>query len=86
MKKAPDRDLLPEYDFAGGVRGKYVDRLAGGSNIVALDRDVQRLFPDSAAVNAALRALGKALEVAQGGVSKARPAKRQRPGAARTGS
>jgi hypothetical protein len=86
MKKAPDRDLLPEYDFAGGVRGKHIDRLARASNIVVLDKDVQRLFPDSAAVNAALRALGKAFEVAQGGARKARPATRQRPGTTRTGS
>jgi hypothetical protein len=55
--------MLPEYDFTRGVRGKYVARLAKGSNVVVLDRDVQRMFPDSAAVNAALRALGKAVEV-----------------------
>jgi hypothetical protein len=55
--------MLPEYDFSGGVRGKYVGRLVKGSNVVVLDRDVQKLFPDSASVNAALRALGKAVEV-----------------------
>lgn len=41
--------LLPEYDFSAGVRGKYAARVAKGSNIVVLDKDVQRLFPDSAA-------------------------------------
>jgi hypothetical protein len=65
MKKQTDPDLLPEYDFSGGVRGKYVARLAKGCNIVVLDDDVRRLFPDSVAVNAALRALGKAVEAAK---------------------
>lgn len=55
VKKQIDRDLLPEYDFTGGIRGKYVSRLAMGSNIAVLDRDVQELFPNSVAVNAALR-------------------------------
>jgi hypothetical protein len=52
----PD-EILPEYDFRGGVRGKYAARFAEGTNLVALDPDVAAAFPDSAAVNAALRAL-----------------------------
>jgi hypothetical protein len=63
MKKTPDKDLLPEYDFSKGVRGKYAARVAKGSNVVVLDKDVKSLFPDSAAVNAALRALAQALAV-----------------------
>jgi hypothetical protein len=62
MKRATESEMLAEYDFSRGVRGKYVARLAKGSNVVVLDRDVQAIFPDSAAVNAALRALGKAVE------------------------
>ena len=62
MKKAKtevrDPEMRAEYDFSGGVRGKYAARMAQGSNVVVLDRDVQKLFPDSASVNAALRALG----------------------------
>ena len=46
-----------EYDFSSGVRGKYVKRLAKGSNIVVLDNDVAPMFPDSASVNKALRAI-----------------------------
>ena len=65
MKKQIDVDVLPEYDFSGGVRGKYVSRLAKGNNIAVLDKDVQRIFPNSVAVNTALRALGKAVEVVQ---------------------
>lgn len=66
MKKQTDHELLPEYDFSGGVRGKYVSRLAKGSNIVVLDKDVQKIFPNSVAVNDALRVLGKAVAAVQG--------------------
>ena len=66
MRKQTDREPLPEYDFAGGVRGKYVSRLAKGSNIVMLDKDVQKIFPNSVAVNDALRVLGKVVEAVQG--------------------
>jgi hypothetical protein len=61
MKKAskPKRDpqMLPEYDFSQGVRGKYAKRFADGTNIVVLSPDVAEFFPDSEAVNTALRAL-----------------------------
>ena len=52
-----DEDLLDEYDFDGGVRGKYAARYAAGTNIVVLSPDVAEIFPDSQAVNDALRAL-----------------------------
>ncbi len=65
MKKTPDKELLAEYDFSTGVRGKYAARMTQGSNVVVLDKDVQSLFPDSAAVNTALRALGQAVAVAR---------------------
>jgi Trm5-related predicted tRNA methylase len=52
----PD-DMLPEYDFRGGVRGKYAERFTRGSNVVVLDPDVAEVFTSSADVNAALRAL-----------------------------
>jgi len=45
MKKAKrrtDPDLRPEYDFRGGVRGKYAARFAAGTNIVVLSPDVAR--------------------------------------------
>lgn len=65
MKKQIDSEMLPEYDFSSGVRGKYVSRLAKGSNIAVLDKDVQKIFLNSVAVNTALRALGKAVEAVQ---------------------
>lgn len=61
MEKEPgdssDLDMVAEYDFSTGVRGKYSKRYAEGSNVVVLDPDVVDLFPDSASVNHALRAL-----------------------------
>lgn len=77
MKKTDDHEMLPEYDFSRGVRGKYAARMARGSNVVVLDRDVQKLFPDSASVNAALRALGQAVAaVKKPAGRKAAPRKR----------
>ena len=63
MKKAREIDeLRPEYklsDFKSkGVRGKYYKRImAEGTNVVLLDRDVQKAFPDSITVNEALRSI-----------------------------
>ncbi len=50
-------EMQDEYDFSRGVRGKYSERYAAGSNIVVLSPDVAEAFPDSQAVNDALRAL-----------------------------
>jgi len=52
-----DDDMLAEYDFSGGVRGKYVERFKSGSNIVILSPDVAEVFHDSESVNEALRTL-----------------------------
>ncbi len=57
MSKDSDPDMREEYDFSGGVRGKYAERYAQGTNIVVLDADVAEVFQTSESVNAALRAL-----------------------------
>ena len=60
MKKARRErqdDMLPEYDFSKGVRGKYAKRYAEGSNVVVLSPDMAKVFPTSESVNEALRAL-----------------------------
>ena len=49
--------MRPEYDFSGGIRGKHAARYAKGTNVVVLDPDVAKVFPDSESVNEALRAL-----------------------------
>lgn len=53
---APDT-LRAEYDFRGGVRGKYAARYPHGSVVVTLAPDVAAAFPSSAAANKALRQL-----------------------------
>jgi len=63
MKKAAkskrDAEMLDEYDFSSGVRGKYAKRYAEGTNVVVLAPDVAALFPDAESVNDALRALAQ---------------------------
>lgn len=62
MKRKETDDLRPEYefDYSKAVRGKYYKRLLKeGSNVVVLERDVAKAFPNSAAVNAALRSVIK---------------------------
>lgn len=59
MSKAKD-DLRPEYrreELGRGVRGKYLARVSRGTNLVALDAQVAKAFPNSEAVNEALLGL-----------------------------
>ena len=57
MSANPDSDdeMLDEYDFTGGVRGKYVERLKKGSNVVVLDPDIASEFESPQEVNRVLR-------------------------------
>ena len=52
-------DMRPEYDFSGGVRGRFYKEYMKGTNVVVLDPDVAEVFPDSATVNEALRLLAQ---------------------------
>jgi hypothetical protein len=52
-------EMRPEYDFSGGVRGKYYEAYKQSTNVVVLDPDVAEVFRDSASVNEALRLLTK---------------------------
>ena len=50
--------LRPEYPadlIQSGERGKYAKRYREGTNIVLIEPDLHRLFPDSEAVNRVLR-------------------------------
>lgn len=50
-----------DFDYSKAVRGKYHKRLLSeGANVVVLEPDVAKAFPDSAAVNKALRGVLKA--------------------------
>lgn len=62
-----DDELRPEYDetvLRNGVRGKYYARYQEGTNLVLLDPDVAKAFPDGEAVNQALRLLMKIAKTA----------------------
>ena len=56
--------MRDEYDFSKGIRNPYVQRFQE-LNLVSLDADVKAVFPDSDAVNSALRLLIKAGKEAQ---------------------
>jgi hypothetical protein len=50
-------EMRDEYDFSGGVRGKFYQEYIKGTNVILLDADVAEVFQDSEAVNQALRTL-----------------------------
>jgi hypothetical protein len=77
-------DMLPEYDFSHGVRGRHHRAYKAGTNVVFLDTDVAEAFADSAAVNQALRLLVKLAKerVPTGrpnGTQRTRPARAMKP-------
>jgi hypothetical protein len=62
MKKKDELsdDMRPEYDLSklkNQVLGKYVERYSQGTNLVLLEPEVSKAFPDSASVNSALKML-----------------------------
>src|SRR5258708_37862614 len=59
-RRSKDPLMRAEYDFSGGVRGKYYQRYVESSNVVVLEPDVHRRFKNSSAVNKALRSFIRA--------------------------
>ena len=59
LKNSPEsaEEMRDEYDFSGGVRGKFYQEYMKGTNVVLLDADVAAVFRDSETVNQALRTL-----------------------------
>lgn len=49
------RDEYPAGLFKSAVRGKYAKRDRAGTNVVVIDPDLHKLFPNAEAVNRALR-------------------------------
>lgn len=84
-KSAKD-ELRAEYDLTklkGGVRGKYYQQALAGTNLVLVDPDLAKVFPDAASVNRALRVLRDAAGATAGQPRRARraPARRKRTAA-----
>ncbi len=53
-----DQEMRPEYPaelIRSGVRGKYAKRYREGTNVVPIDPQLNKLFPNAEAVNRALR-------------------------------
>ncbi len=57
-----DPEMLDEYNFSNGIRGKYADKYRQGTNIVKLEPELIKYFPDSASVNEALRSLASIMK------------------------
>ncbi len=76
MKKAnkSSDEMRSSYDFSGGVRGKYAAAYAEGTNVVVIDPELLKIFPDSEAVNEALRTLVRASKAG----ARSRPKTKQR--------
>jgi hypothetical protein len=49
--------MRDEYSFEKGERGKYAGRYREGTNLVLLDPEVAKYFPDSKSVNRVLQSL-----------------------------
>lgn len=49
------RDEYPAELIQSGKRGKYAKEYAKGTNVVLIEADLHEIFPDSKAVNKALR-------------------------------
>jgi hypothetical protein len=61
VREAEQDTMRPEYDFSEGKRGVTAARYQEGTNIIVLDPSLLDVFPDSDAVNEALRALAPVL-------------------------
>jgi hypothetical protein len=57
-----DLDMLEEYDFSKGIKGKYAKKYREGTNVVVIDPDVAKFFPDHDSVNQALRSLAEIIK------------------------
>jgi hypothetical protein len=62
--------MQPHYDFSAAVRGKYPRRYAHVTNVVVLEPDVARVFPNAEAVNSSLRALAQIIRKQKSAVAK----------------
>jgi len=61
MKDKQD-DMLEEYDFTNGIRGKYAKAYHEGSNDCSLGKILSKLFPNEQSINDALRGLAKIIK------------------------
>jgi hypothetical protein len=72
-----DDEMASEYDFSKGVRGKYAKQFPAGGKVVVVAPDVAKQFPNSQAVNRALRRLVKLLKHSTTGHGRAKQKSRE---------
>jgi len=83
MKKAKSEgdEMRAEYrreDLGPLVRGKYAARYAKSTNVVVIDPSLTRVFPNSEAVNDALRSLLAVATAATGTTGRSNRTPRKR--------
>jgi hypothetical protein len=69
VSKKNNDELRPQYDLSkmkGGVRGKYYKQATAGTNLVLIEPELNRVFPNTESVNRALRVLADAAASATG--------------------
>ena len=60
VPKSSANEMRAEYDFSklsGGVRGKYFSKAKAGTNLMLIDPDLAKAFPNDESVKRALRAI-----------------------------
>ena len=65
--------MRDEYDFSKATRGATAARYAAGSNVVVIEPDLAKIFPDARSVNAALRTVASLAR-------SRKPARKSKPG------
>ena len=80
MSKVKDemRNDYRREDLGKGVRGKYLERVSKGTNLVLLDDKVAKSFPTGEAVNQALLGLLALTEQTAQITGRSKPATRKR--------
>ena len=69
MKKQDDYELKEEYDLSKMTvlpKGRFDPKRRIGSNVVVLEPEIAKAFPNDEAVNEALRLILKAKKIPQG--------------------
>ena len=62
-EKGKNEEMIEEYDFSQGEKGRYFAKYKEGSNVVVLDPDVAEVFRDQRFVNESLRALAGVIKL-----------------------
>ena len=81
LEQTTEDELRAEYDLdelGPGVRGKYYRQAKAGTNLVLIEPDLAKVFPDQESVNRALRLLVTTASDATRAARRSRNAPRHR--------